>query len=97
VASESLDDLDDTGTLVLEQRFAIVPEWVIDVEISDCAYRLYSVLLRYGQSSGRRMPGRSRRGTRTDGPDWRDGAEQPTWSAPVLAWRRVDGGSALLP
>jgi hypothetical protein len=46
-------------TLVVEQRFAIVPEWVIDAEISDSAFRLYSVLLRYGQSSGARMPSRA--------------------------------------
>ena len=45
--------------LVLEQRFAVVPEWVIDAEIGDCAYRLYSVLLRYGQTSGCRMPSRA--------------------------------------
>jgi hypothetical protein len=49
----------DQGSLVLEQRFAIVPEWVIDAGISDCAYRLYSVLLRYGQTSGCRMPARA--------------------------------------
>ena len=47
------------GELVLEGRFAIVPEWVLDAEISDCALRLYAVLLRYGQSSGARMPGRA--------------------------------------
>ncbi len=40
MASESLDDLGDQGTLVLEQHFAIVPEWVIDADITDCAYRL---------------------------------------------------------
>jgi hypothetical protein len=50
---------DDEGTLVLEQRFAIVPEWIIDASISDCAFRLYAVLLRYGQTSGQRMPGRA--------------------------------------
>ena len=50
---------EDEGTLVLEQRFAIVPEWIIDAPISDCAFRLYAVLLRYGQTSGRRMPGRA--------------------------------------
>jgi len=49
----------DHGSLVLEQRFAVVPEWVIDAGISDCAYRLYSVLLRYGQTSGCRMPARA--------------------------------------
>jgi hypothetical protein len=50
---------EDEGTLVLEQRFAIVPEWIIDAQISDCAFRLYAVLLRYGQTSGQRMPGRA--------------------------------------
>jgi len=37
----------------------VVPEWIIDADISDCAYRLYSVLLRYGQTSGQRMPARA--------------------------------------
>ncbi|HEX2804744.1 MAG TPA: hypothetical protein VHN80_01070 [Kineosporiaceae bacterium] len=32
---------------------------MIDADVSDAAYRLYSVLLRYGQSSGNRMPSRS--------------------------------------
>jgi hypothetical protein len=54
-----LNGFEDEGTLVLEQRFAIVPEWVIDAQISDCAFRLYAVLLRYGQTSGQRMPGRA--------------------------------------
>jgi len=37
------------GTLVVEEpRFAIVPEWVIDAAVSDGAFRLYSLLLRYG-------------------------------------------------
>src|SRR4051794_30335890 len=49
---------DDEGDLVLEQYFAIVPEWVLDADISDAALRLYAVLLRYGQTSGHRMPGR---------------------------------------
>ena len=65
--NDSLDDrrqdspteFDDEGTLVVERHFAIVPEWIIDAKISDAAYRLYSVLLRYGQSSGRRMPSRA--------------------------------------
>jgi hypothetical protein len=47
------------GTLVVEEpRFAIVPEWVIDAAISDGAFRLYSLLLRYGNGSGSRMPSR---------------------------------------
>jgi hypothetical protein len=53
------DSVPDEGSLVLEQRFAIVPEWVIDAELSDAAFRLYAVLLRYGQSSGARMPSRA--------------------------------------
>jgi hypothetical protein len=40
-------------------RFAIVPEWLIDADVSDVAFRLYAVLLRYGQSSGCRMPSRA--------------------------------------
>jgi len=52
-------DYREEHSLVLEQRFAVVPEWVIDTEISDCAFRLYAVLLRYGQTSGQRMPGRA--------------------------------------
>ncbi|BEP13968.1 hypothetical protein acdb102_22790 [Acidothermaceae bacterium B102] len=45
--------------LVVEDRFAIVPEWLLDADISDAAIRLYAVLLRYGQTSGARMPGRA--------------------------------------
>src|SRR3954453_3569354 len=56
--ADDVDDVDDEGVLVLEQHFAIVPEWVLDADISDAALRLYAVLLRYGQTSGYRMPGR---------------------------------------
>src|SRR3954454_11085725 len=45
--------------LVVEDRFAIVPEWLLDADVSDTAIRLYAVLLRYGQTSGARMPGRA--------------------------------------
>jgi hypothetical protein len=46
-------------TLVVEpQRFAIVPEWVLDLDIPDAALRLYALLLRYGGTSGSRMPSR---------------------------------------
>src|SRR3954470_10888647 len=61
---DSADEVDDEGTLVVEQRFAIVPEWVLDADISDAALRLYAVLLRYGQTSGQRMPGRRLLATR---------------------------------
>jgi hypothetical protein len=47
------------GVLNVEERFAIVPEWLLDADVSDAAIRLYAVLLRYGQSSGARMPGRA--------------------------------------
>jgi hypothetical protein len=53
-----VEEFEDEGTLVVEQRFAIVPEWVLDADISDAALRLYAVLVRYGQTSGQRMPGR---------------------------------------
>jgi hypothetical protein len=59
VVEDVTHEFEDEGTLVLEQRFAIVPEWVIDAGVSDCAFRLYAVLLRYGQTSGQRMPGRA--------------------------------------
>ena len=50
---------DGDGLVVEGQRFAIVPEWVIDADIGDAAFRLYAVLLRYGQTSGARMPSRA--------------------------------------
>ena len=52
-------DDNNVGTLFIEEpRFAIVPEWVIDAAVSDGAFRLYSLLLRYGNGSGCRMPSR---------------------------------------
>jgi len=44
--------------VVEPQRFAIVPEWVLDLDVSDAALRLYALLLRYGGTSGARMPSR---------------------------------------
>lgn len=59
------DELDDEGTLVVEeQRFAIVPDWVITAQISDAAFRVYSMLLRFGNTSGCRMPSRALLGQR---------------------------------
>lgn len=52
-------DGEPEAELILEDRFAIVPEWLLDAEIGDAAVRLYAVLIRYGQSSGSRMPARS--------------------------------------
>jgi hypothetical protein len=48
-----------TAPLEVEDRFAIVPEWLLDADVNDAAVRLYAVLLRFGQSSGARMPARS--------------------------------------
>jgi hypothetical protein len=45
--------------LTAEQRFAVVPEWMLDADVSDAAFRLYAVLARYGNTSGVRMPGRA--------------------------------------
>ena len=49
----------DGAELVLEDRFSIVSEWVLDADIGDCALRLYAVLLRYGNTTGARMPSRT--------------------------------------
>ncbi len=57
--------LGDEGSLVVEDAgFAIVGEWVITAEISDGAFRVYSMLLRFGNSSGCRMPSRALLGRR---------------------------------
>ncbi len=53
------DRVPDAAELVLEDRFSIVPEWVLDADIGDCAVRLYAVLLRYGNTTGARMPCRA--------------------------------------
>ncbi len=47
------------GSLIIDSPFAAVPEWVIDAPISDTALRLYCVLLRYGNTTGHRMPSRA--------------------------------------
>ena len=53
------DDYSPPGSLRVEdQPFALVPEWVIDLDASDAAFRVYSLLLRYGNTSGHRMPSR---------------------------------------
>ena len=57
--STGSDDAEYKPTLDVEDRFAIVPEWVLDAAISDAAVRLYAVLLRFGHTSGARMPARS--------------------------------------
>ena len=52
-------DFAEAGSLVVEeQRFAVVREWVIDAELSDAAFRVYSLLLRCGNGFGCRMPSR---------------------------------------
>jgi hypothetical protein len=52
-----LDDLSPPGSLRVEHPpFALVPEWVIDADVSDAAFRVYSLLLRYGNTSGHACP-----------------------------------------
>ena len=59
------DELGAEGSLVVEDHhFAIVAEWVITAEVSDAAFRVYSMLLRFGNTSGRRMPSRALLATR---------------------------------
>lgn len=46
-------------------KFSQVPEWVLDADISDGAFRLYAALLRYAdQDTGRAYPARSTLATR---------------------------------
>lgn len=53
-------ELGAEGSLVVEDHhFAIVAEWVITAQVSDAAFRVYSMLLRFGNTSGRRMPSRA--------------------------------------
>jgi hypothetical protein len=47
------------GSLTVEDRPATVPDWLLDADISDCAVRLYAVLVRHGQSPDPRMPSRA--------------------------------------
>jgi len=51
-------DSSEGSLLVEDQRFSIVPEWVIDADLPDGAFRLYALLLRYGNTTGQRMPAR---------------------------------------
>lgn len=60
----SLDDLDEGSLLVEDQAFAIVSEWAIAAEVSDAAFRVYLMLLRFGGTSGCRMPSRALLGRR---------------------------------
>ncbi len=50
---------DERPLLTVDEYYAPVPEWVLDAPISDCALRLYAVLLRYGHTSGARIPSRA--------------------------------------
>ena len=60
ITDENAGELGDPGSLfVEEQRFAVIPEWVIDSELSDAASRIYALLLRFGNGSGCRMPSRA--------------------------------------
>lgn len=86
------------ASLDVEDRFAIVPEWLLDAEISDAAVRLYAVLLRFGQSSGARMPSRSTlaRRLRKKSTDTVDRAMRELVDlGAVVVENRFDGGQRL--
>lgn len=45
---------------VYSEPFALVPEWLLDADISDRAVRLFGILHRYGGADGKAFPGRKR-------------------------------------
>jgi len=48
-------------TATADLTFAIVPEWLIDLDVSDRAFRLYALLARFADSDGTNaIPGRKR-------------------------------------
>lgn len=49
-----------TGVFTDTGPFTIIPEWLLDEEISDRAVRLYAVLGRYADKAGRSWPSRKR-------------------------------------
>ena len=51
-------DFADAGSLLVEDELALVPDWVIGAELSDAAFRVYSLRQRFGNGSGCRMPSR---------------------------------------
>jgi len=85
--------------LTVEQRFAVVPEWLVDstVSVSDTAFRLYAILARYGNTSGVRMPGRALLARRLHrSVDTVDRALQELTAAEILTVeRRTQGGRTL--
>jgi len=48
-----------SSTITLERKFALIPEWVIDLPISHTSFRLYAVLARYADyNTHRAFPSR---------------------------------------
>ena len=64
MSDELLADDELGDELGAQVRFAVVPEWVLDAEVSDRAVRLYGVLARYADAHGRAWPGRKTLATR---------------------------------
>jgi DNA-binding transcriptional MocR family regulator len=46
-------------SLRAQVRFAILPEWLLDAEVSDRAIRLYAILARYANTEGTAYPSRT--------------------------------------
>jgi hypothetical protein len=58
---ESVRGDDGGGVVRYDFPFSQIPEWILfHPGLSDRAVRLYGVILRFGNSSGRRIPGRAR-------------------------------------
>lgn len=50
----------DEFEVEIDGYFAILPEWILDADISDRAVRLYAVLRRYADGKGRARPSRAK-------------------------------------
>jgi len=51
---------DHTGRISADEYFAIIPEWVLDADISGNAVRLYAVFRRFADQNGKCFPSRKR-------------------------------------
>lgn len=54
--SAAVAEFSDEGTLVCEQRFAIVPEWIMTQRSATERSGPYALPMDYGQPSGQRLP-----------------------------------------
>lgn len=77
--------------------FAIVPEWVLDADISDRAVRLYAVLARYADSDGHCNPKRATLASRLRcGVKTIDRAKEELAVIGALSWEQRPGDDRVL-